>query len=323
MWDFSFGRAVGMVMRTLPFIVLRLLVYVGISISYLFAIGTGAGIGWLLGRVMSVEGAAGGAFWGALVGFGLTTAILYLLREYLLYLVKAAHIAVLVELLDGKTVPDGQNQLTYGAASVKAHFAESSVLFGIDQLIKGVLGAIARIMQGVATFLPIPFLQTLVGLMNAVMRMSLTYVDEIILAHLLRSRAVNPWDTAQDALVLYAQNYRHMLKNAAWLTLLIWLATLGLFVIFLSPAAVLLAIFPQAASAWAFVIAFLFAWALKKAVMEPIAIASLMQVYFAVIVGQTPDRDWRQRLDECSAKFREMGRQAADWVSGKTAPRPA
>lgn len=323
MWDFSFGHAVGMTLRTLPFIVLRLLVYAGISIFYLFAIGTGAGIGWLLGRIASIEGAAGGAFWGALVGFGLTTAILYLLREYLLYLVKAAHIAVLVELLDGKTVPDGQNQLTYGAASVKAHFAESSVLFGVDQLIKGVLGAIARIMQGVATFLPIPFLQTLMGLMNAVMRMSLTYVDEIILAHLLRSRAVNPWDTAQDALVLYAQNYRHMLKNAAWLTLLIWLATLGLFVIFLSPAAALLALFPQATSAWVFVVAFLFAWALKKAVMEPIAIASLMQVYFAVIAGQTPDREWRQRLDECSAKFREMGRKAADWVSGKTAPRPA
>jgi hypothetical protein len=48
--------------------------------------------------------------------------------------------------------------------------------------------------------------------------------------------------------------------------------------------------FPRAASAWVFLIAFLFAWALKKAVMEPIAIASLMQVYFATITGQTPDR---------------------------------
>ncbi len=81
-----------------------------------------------------------------------------------------------------------------------------------------------------ASFLPIPFLQTLIGLVNAVMRMSLTHVDEIIPAHLLRSRAGQPLGTvAQDALVLYAQNYRHMLKNAAWLTLLIWLATLGLF----------------------------------------------------------------------------------------------
>ena len=197
------------------------------------------------------------------------------------------------------------------------------MLFGLDQLIKGVIGVIAGLMQGVASILPIPGLQTVMGMINAVMRMSLTYVDEIILAHLLRSRTVNPWATAQDALVLYAQNYRHMLKNAAWLTLLIWLATVGLFLVFLSPAAALLALFPRAAAAWVFLIAFLFAWALKKAVMEPIAIASLMQVYFATIAGQTPDREWRQRLEECSAKFREMGQKAAGWIGGRATPKPA
>jgi hypothetical protein len=323
MWDFSFGRAIAMALRTLPFILLRLAVYALISFSYLAAVGSGAGIGWLLGRVASVEGAAGGAFWGALIAFGLTTAILYLLREYLLYMVKAAHIAVLVELLDGKSVPDGQNQLSYGTATVKAHFVESSVLFGVDQLIKGVIAAIAGLMQGVANMLPIPALQTLIGLINAVMRMSLTYVDEIILAQLLRSRTVNPWETAQDALVLYAQNYQHMLKNAAWLTLLIWLATFGLFLVFLSPAAGLLAMFPRAASVWAFLIALLFAWALKKAVMEPIAIACLMQVFFATIAGQTPDPEWRARLEECSAMFRELGVKAAGWVGGQLSPKPA
>jgi hypothetical protein len=323
MWDFSFSRAIGMVLRTLPFIVLRLIVYAAIAISYLFAVGAGAGIGWLIGRMASIEGAAGGAFWGALVGFGLTTAILYLLREYLLYLVKAAHIAVLVELLDGKSIPGGQNQLSYGAASVKAHFTESSVLFGVDQLIKGVIGVIAGLMRGITSFLPIPALQTLMNLVNAVMRMSLTYVDEIILAHLLRTRTENPFTTAQDGLVLYAQNYRHMLKNAAWLTLLIWLASFGLFLVFLSPAAVLLAMFPRAASGWVFLIAFLFAWAVKKAVMEPIAIVALMQVYFATIAGQTPDREWRARLEECSARFRELGQKAAGWFGGKAAPRPA
>jgi hypothetical protein len=320
MWDFSFGRAVTMVLRTLPFIVLRLVIYAAIAMAYLFAVGTGAGIGWFLGRVASVEGAAGGAFWGALIGFGLTSAILYLLREYLLYLVKAAHIAVLVELLDGKSIPDGQNQLSYGIASVKAHFATSSVLFGVDQLIKGVIAVIAGLMQGVANVLPIPALQTLMSIINAVMRMSLTYVDEIILAYLLRSRAANPWAQGQDGLVLYAQNYRHMLKNAVWLSLLIWLSTAGLFVIFLAPAAALLALFPYAASVWVFLIAFLFAWAIKKAVMEPIAIAALCQVYFAVIAGQAPDREWRGRLEQCSAKFRDMGRKAAEWIGGKVAP---
>lgn len=323
MWDFSFSRAMAMVLQTLPFVILRLVIYVGIAFAYLFAVGSGAGIGWLLGRVGSGEAAAGGAFWGALVGFGLTSAILYLAREYLLYLVKAAHIAVLVELLDGKSVPAGQSQIGYGGGVVKAHFTESSVLFGVDQLIKGVLSAIARILHMVEVFLPIPMLQSLINLFNAVMRMSLTYVDEIILAYLIRSRTDNPWATAQDGLVLYAQNYRHLLKNAAWLTLLIWAATFVLFLLFLGPATALLAMFPRAASVWIFVTAFLFAWALKKAVMEPIAIAALMQVYFATIAGQAPDPQWQARLADCSARFRELAQKAAGWIGGRPATRPA
>ncbi len=321
MWDFSFSRAIGMVLQTLPFILLRLAVYGAVATLYMFAIGTGAGIGWLLGRVGG--GGPGGAFLGGLLGFGVVSAVLYLLREYLLYMVKAAHIAVLVEILDGKSIPAGQNQLSYGAASVKTHFTQSSVLFGVDLLIKGVIGALARILRGIEGMLPVPGLDALVNLINAVMRMSLTYVDEIILAYLLRTRTANPWAAAQDGVVLYAQNYRHLLKNAAWLTVMIWLASLALFLLFLAPAAALLALFPRAASVWVFVLAFIFAWAIRKAVMEPIAIAALMQVYFATIAGQVPDPDWRARLEECSARFRELGQKAASWMGGKTAPRPA
>lgn len=323
MWDFSFGRAIAMVLQTLPFVILRGLVYAGMAIAYVAAVGTGAGIGWLLGRVAGADAAAGGAFWGGLAGFGLTAAILYLLREYLLYLLKAAHIAVLVELLDGKGVPAGKSQIGYGKDVVTARFTESSVLFGLDQLIKGVLAAIAGLVRGLTAFLPIPALQTLVNIFNAVMRMSLTYVDEIILAHLIRTRTANPWATAQDGLVLYAQNYRHLLRNAAWLTLLMWAAVAALFLLFLGPAAALLAAFPRAGSVWVFVLALVFAWAVKKAVMEPIAIAALMQVYFGVIAGQVPDPDWRARLDDCSARFRDLGRKAGDWVRGKTSPGPA
>lgn len=321
MWDFSFSRAVGLVLRTLPFVILRLVVYGVITLAYCFAIGSGAGIGWLLGRVGG--GGAGGAFWGGVIGFALTSAVLYLLREYLLYMVKAAHIAVLVELLDGKTVPAGQGQLAYGANTVKANFTESSVLFGVDQLIKGVINALARILRGIESILPVPGLDTLVNIINAVMRMSLTYVDEIILAYLLRTRAANPWSASQDGLVLYAQNYRHLLKNAAWLTLLIWGATFLLFLVFLGPAAGLLAVFPRAASVWVFVFAFLFAWGLKKAVMEPIAIAALMEVYFATIAGQVPNPEWRARLEECSTRFRELGQRAVDWMAGRNRPAAA
>jgi hypothetical protein len=325
MWDFSFTRSVGMILRTLPFIVLRLIVYVGIAIAYVFTTGIGAILGFGLGHFSSDIGAhATGAFWGGLVGFGLTSAVLYLAREYLLYLVKAAHIAVLVEVLDGKSIPQGQGQIAYGANFVKTHFTESSVLFGVDQIIKGVLRTITSTINSIIAFVPIPALQTLARLVEAVIRMSLTYVDEIILAYLIRTRTENPWSSAEDALILYAQNYKHFLKNAVWLSLFMWGLTFVIFLLFLAPATGIAIMFPGNSALWAFGFAIVFAIAVKKALLEPLAIASLMQVYFKTIEGQTPNPEWKDRLTSASRKFQELAGKASAWIPGpKVSPAPA
>ena len=324
MWDFSFTRSIGMILRTMPFIVLRLIVYVSIAVAYVFTTGLGAIFGFGLGHFSADPGAhATGAFWGGLVGFGLTSAVLYLAREYLLYLVKAAHIAVLVEVLDGKSVPQGQGQIACGANFVKTHFTESSVLFGVDQIIKGVLRVITSTINSIIAFLPIPALQTLARLVEAVIRMSLTYVDEIILAYLIRTRTSKPWASAEDALILYAQNYKHFLKNAVWLSLFMWGLTFVIFLLFLAPATGIAIMFPGNSALWAFGFAIVFAIAVKKSLLEPLAIASLMQVYFKTIEGQTPNAEWKERLTAASRKFQELSGKAASWIPGpKIVPTP-
>ena len=323
MWDFSFGRALSMVMQTLPFVVLRLIVYAGIALAYVFIVGIGAALGWGFGHLGSDPDAhAGGAFWGGLIGFALVSGVLYLAREYLLYLLKAAHIAVLVQVYDGKPIPDGQGQIGYGAAFVKTHFTESSVLFGVDQLIKGVLRALFGTVNFMTAFLPIPALQQLIRIAEAFVRMSLTYVDEIILAYLIRTQTRNPWATARDGLVLFAQNYMHFLKNAAWLSVLMWGLTVLLFIVLLGPVGALVALFHSGATFWAFGLALVFAVALKKAIMEPIAIAALMQVYFKQIEGQAPNPEWTTKLEQVSSKFRDLAQKASGWVPGPAVPPP-
>jgi hypothetical protein len=316
MWDFSFTKSIAMILRTLPFIALRLIVYVGIAVAYLFTVGLGAGVGFLLGHFWSsADAPEGGAFWGGLIGFGLTSAALYLAREYLLYLVKAAHIAVLVEILDGHSIPAGQGQIGYGANFVKTHFAEASILFGVDQIVKAVLRAIFRTINFFAMFLPIPAFQSLLRLAEAIVRMSLTYVDEVILAYLIRTRTTNPWATAEDGLILYAQNYKHFLKNAVWLSIFMWFVTLLIFVFLLGPAGAVALLLPgHNAGLWALAVALIFAVSLKKVLLEPLAIASLMQVFFKTIEGQTPDPEWKARLDSASGQFRQLAQKAASWV---------
>jgi hypothetical protein len=127
----------------------------------------------------------------------------------------------------------GRGQVEHGAAVVKQHFVESSLLFGVDQLIRGILRAFKAIVMSLAAFLPIPTLQAILTFVTAVINLSLTYVDEVILAYLIRTGSDNALTGARDALVLHAQTYKAMLKNALFLIVIVWGMILLIFLVFL------------------------------------------------------------------------------------------
>lgn len=311
MWDFSVGRAMGLMMQTLPFVVLRMAVYFGITLAYILVTGAGAGIGFGVGAFGDSGFQAGSTFWGGLIGFGLVGAVMYWAREYILYIVKAGHIAVLVELIDGKPMPEGRSQIEHGRVVVTERFAQASVLFAVDQLIKGVLGAITGLVRGILSILQIPGARQLVGILHAFLQVAVGFIDEVILAYAIRTGSTNPWGSAKDALVLYGQKYKVMLKNAAWLAIIVYLLSFVVFLVMLAPAALIVYLMPGAWAAGGFVFALLFAWAFKAALLEPFAIACLMQVYFKTIEGQQPDPEWDARLEQMSKKFRELKARAA------------
>lgn len=315
MWDFSIGRALGFMGRTWPFIAFRMIVYFGIAVAYVLVTGTGAGIGWGVGAFGDTDFQASSTMWGGIVGFGLTAGVLYFLREYILYIVKAGHIAVLVELLDNGAVPEGRSQITHATGVVKERFGEASVLFGVDQLVKGVLRAITGLVQGIASILPIPGVQQMVGLVRAFLNIAVGLVDEVILAYAIRTRSTNPWGSAKTALVLYGQNYKVMLKNAAWLTIFTYGLAFLVFLVMLAPAAALVYFIPGAWSAGGLIFALIFAWAVKAALIEPFAIACMMEVYFKTVEGQSPDPVWDSRLEGASKKFGQLKEKAAGWAA--------
>jgi len=320
MWDFSVSRAFGLMMQTMPFIVLRIVIYFGITLAFIIVTGTGAGVGWGIGAFGDADFQGGATFWGGLIGLGMTAGALFLAREFLLYMVKAAHIAVVVELLEGKSLPDGRGQIEHGQTVVKERFAEASVLFALDQIIKGVLRAMMGIAQGVASFIPIPGLQQIMGLIRAFLKIAVGFLDEVILAYAMRTKADNPWESARTALILYGQNYQVMLRNAAWLTVIIYGLSFLLFLVLLAPAGAIALLIPGSWSAFGIVIAVLLAWSLKSALLEPLAITCMLQVYFPAVEGQTPDPEWEQRLNDLSGKFRQLGEKASSWVSGRHEP---
>jgi len=317
MWEFSIGGALGLMKKTFPFILFRMMVYFGIAAAYVVVTGAGAGIGWGIGAAGDDDFQAQATFWGGSIGFAVTAGIILFLRQYILYIVKAGHIAVMVEALDGRELPKGGDQIAHARDTVKERFVTANVLFGVDSLIKGVLGAITGLVQGIANLLPISGVNQVMGIVRAFLRLAVGLIDEVILAYLIREKSENPWKDAQSALVLYGQNYKPMLKNAFWLMLIVYGLSVIVFLIMLAPAAAVVYLIPGAWSAGGFVFAILFAWAFKAALIEPFAIACMLQVYFAKIEGQTPDPEWEAKLANMSTKFQKLGEKAAGWTGIK------
>jgi hypothetical protein len=318
MKDFSLRQVLGLLAKTTPFLVFRFLIYFGITLGYFLVTGAGAGLGYFVGSIGDDPGAA--SVWGGIFGFGAASAVMYFLREYLLYLVKAGHIAVLVELMDGKDIPGGRGQIDYAQQTVRERFAQSSILFALDQIIKGVLKAFNRTFFTIATLLPIPGAGVVVKFINTIINLSLTYLDEVILAYNLRTRTDNPWRSSQTALVLYAQNYKSFLKNAFFLAFVIWGLTFAVFLVILAPVAGLVSLLSGTAGPLTLLVALVFAWGVKQAVIEPIAMTSLMQVFFKVTEGQTPNAEWEARLDQLSGKFSSLKDKAKTWGTYRPEP---
>lgn len=313
MIDFKFGQVMSTLFKTKEFVLFRFLIYMGITVAYIVVTGTGGGIGYLVGKVG--DNPESGVFYGMFGGFALVSGVLYFFREYLLYLVKAGHIAVIVKHLDNQPMPEGQSQVKYAQGVVKDRFTESSVLFGVDQLIKGVLKTFTRIFSGVMLLLPfIP--QPLVKFANAVVTMSLTYVDEVILAYYIRNNSTNPWEDSRKALVLYAQNYKTFLKNALFLTVMTWIMALLVLIVVFAPLAALMSFGGYEGGFWPFALAVVTAWGLKAALIDPFAMTALMQVFFKVTEGQQPNPEWEAKLERGSKKFVKLKEKAFNWVQG-------
>lgn len=317
MWDFSIGNALKLVARTLPFVGLRLAVCFGIAAGYILAIGVGAAAGHWVCVLANDAVRATGTLLGAIIGFGIFGVLMYWLRERILYSVKVSHIAVLVPMIDGKVSAGAKPQISYAASVVRDMFGEPSSLFALDRRIKGVVATINGMARGPLSILPLPGMQRMAGTtLHVFLRVPLGFMDEIILAQVIRMHSSNPWHSGKESLVFYGRNHRLLLNNAACLAVLVYSLSVLVFLLLLLPASWGVEVIPGPWSASGYLFALLLTWSTKGAVLEPIALVCLMRVYFDALDGQEPDPEWEARLEQLSVDFRKLKARALDTVGG-------
>ncbi|MGH7831070.1 MAG: hypothetical protein ACREP8_12940, partial [Candidatus Binatia bacterium] len=234
-----------------------------------------------------------------------------LFREYVLYVIKIGHVAVIVRFALHGDLPEGVSQVAWGKEQVMKRFKETSVLFVVDRLVAGVINAINGMMRAMGNMLSgVPGVGGMVRLAQGVLRFSLTYVDEAVLARNFFKEGETVWESAKTGLVLYAQTWREILKTALVLGIAALVGYGVLLVLFLIPALGLGGAYPSIKIP-AVIAAFILAAVLKLALLDPWALTNMILLYIHETKDLAPNAEWENKLAKVSAKFRRIQQQAA------------
>lgn len=301
------GEALSLIAKTMPFIWIRLGSYLllGLGLSVYFAVI--GGIAWVLGSLWEPLGfftflfAAGGA-WG----------IVHWVSRYYFYMLKAAHTAVMTEIIVHGRAPQG-SMVTYGKDQVVSRFKDTTIMFAVDALVDGVVKAFTRTFARVASILPIPGIDSVAKVVERIAVASTTFVDESILSRAYARREANVWKVAHDGVVLYAQAWKPILANAVVLALLGYVQFVLIVIVLALPAVAIGALLPTLKVTLGISV-IVGAWMIKLAVADAFALATTLLAYHRSTERLVPDSEWVAKLEGVSDKFRELGRKAVEAV---------
>lgn len=306
---FNFGESFGILLKTMPYVIMRMVIY------GLLGIGAGLIIGFLLLLAKIFGGFGTLLFIAGLAGlFGL----LQLVKRYVLYMINAGHIAVITELIHKGTLPPGINQVEYGKQTVTRLFKEVNVLFLVDQMVSGIIKAFNRMVVRIADILPIPGLDSVAKFINSVLNFSMTYVDESILSYNLSRENENIWESSKRGVVLYAQNWKPIVTSALGLAIVNIVATAAFILVMLVPfAPMALMTSNETLKTMFFLMAVTVGYGLKLSVVNPFCLISMILTYNKAIENQEPNPEWEAKLEMASAKFKELKARAMETISPK------
>jgi hypothetical protein len=291
--------------KTLPFVWAKMflgLMTIVLSIVFLAIL---MGIAWLF----KSEGVAAVMFFIWLIGTGILN---FILNHYMGYLLKAGHVAVITEAVTTGRIPD--NQVSYGKEMVKERFLTSNIYFVIDKLVSGAVRQIQRSVEKIGNVMGgfIPGMSGVMAITKMFVGISLGYIDECCLGYTFYKKDQGAFKSAADGVVIYAQNWKTLLKDAAKTTatviILIIIVTLVSFLLFALVFRLLNfdGAIARIAGFVAFLLACLVAVVVKKAFIDSYILVKMMTSYMEVAPGTVITFDLYTKLCGISRKFKDL-----------------
>ena len=309
MWEVQPLTATQAIEKTMAVALYRFSICLGIGFAFVFATLAGAGMGFAVGSYSSSLSGFGHV--GGLVGFIACGLVMYWARGHLLFSVRCPQIAAAIEQMEGRFMPRGAKQIAAARGLVRQRFEDVSLLAELDQKIKSVLTDLLHSIPQVSGWMPsIAHLPT-ARIFNALVALPVIYTEAVILAFQLREKEQNLWRAGQTALVLYAQHFKVLLKNALILYVLMYAALIAVYFLMLEPVGWVDEALPESMGWWRYLFALVLAWIIKAGFFEPIAEISMTQLYFDLIKGQEPSPESEEKLSRLSPSFQTIKERAA------------
>lgn len=300
------NRAAGMLGELAPILLARVGISAGVGLViglYWLAV---AGVCIVLGSFVPAAG------WIVfLIALGGNYGLIRLGRDYLLYMVRAGFIAVLTEIIVRGRITTADNQIAFAREAVKARFTEASALAGLNHLVHAVIRAFNGALESVASWIPLPGVDSLAFLINAVLGRAASMLDEAILALSFARRDEDIWTVARDGLVLYAQNYQPILLMSAACVVIDWLAMALTFVMALVVIGIpVKVIFPSSVAFLGLLFPAIATYVVRIGLVQPFLVTAVVITFLECTKDAQPDPETVARLQSISPEFGKLSSRA-------------
>lgn len=239
----------------------------------------------------------------------IVVAVIYrLAMSYIGYMLKAGHVAVIASAVTTGQIPD--NQFEYGKQMVKSRFAASNVYFVIDRLVSGAVRQLQKAVGKTGDFLSvIPGMKMITSFIQTFIGIALGYVDECCLGYCFLKPEDGAFKASCDGVIIYFQNAKKLLKDAAITTLIVMGLTLAAWVV---PLVIFVGIFQMLN--WnlfaAILLAIIVAAVLKSAFIDSWMMVKMMVSYMEIAPSTQITFDLYGKLCGLSNKFKQLFNKA-------------
>lgn len=303
-----FRQATRIYAKTLPFVLLRLGIGLLLGVLSILYFGGVFYVGYRLLEAGTISGWI--AVVGLVVALGAFVWFWRLLSRYVLYLIKAAHIAVIAHVVETGDVPD--NQLQYGKSQVSERFTEASALFAVDQVIKAVVKQFNdAVVSFSGLFSVVPALKQLIQFVGKAIAIAASYIDEAIIAHMFVSDEENPWRSARDGVVLYGKHWKPVLGSTMLIVLGMY-ATAFVLLLALTPLATVLSGLSTTLEAVSWVLVGGVFLTIYTGFLKPWVKTVVITTFLVESRDTEPDSETMDRIAGRSERFQELISKADD-----------